>query len=199
LDGETGTPRSSPPQRRGSVGPGSAELLGGADVKAALDRLATLFLGGKDVSAKQVAVYAEYLGDLTRDQLDLAVDVLAQTWTPPFPRIPTVAEIRGAIGGSKVKVDVEADRMFEAVVELGEYNPESGAVWRPQRIRETLGLAALEAFVAAGGQTVFSQLGDGTRAHFARRTFVEVYRGIRQTQSFAALPSAAQKLLGGGR
>jgi hypothetical protein len=99
---------------------------------------------------------------------------------------PSVAELRAAC---EPRTTLIAARMYDQVVALKAYKPNVRHDGWPtlERVGETLGQAAMEAYTVAGGPAVFAQADDLT---WVRKAFVEEYQRARAAGvgDVAALP-----------
>lgn len=156
-------------------------------IEAGLARLGVAL--NKPYDRSQVSVYADVLCDqTTAAEFAAFVDWGLRggkfgRWQPSLPELQDALR---AFRGHPT-LDAEATTVYERVLGCREYNPESGAVWSFRRIREELGEAAANAFLAAGGHSAFATtLGEDKR--LAR--FVSAYKYEIRDDPHAALPDA---------
>lgn len=79
---------------------------------------------------------------------------------------------------------------FEAVLESHTYNPH-GPIWSESEIREKLGAAAAEGFIACGGRAVAS-ISERDRP-FVLKSFTDAYVAAVTADPKLALPPAEQR------
>ncbi len=155
--------------------------------KKGMTRLTTMF--GVTLTAELADVYHEALSDLTDEQWALAVRQAVRT-SEFMPR-PAVLLKAAAVD---VKLLANAVRVFDSVLESGEYNPH-GTVWSYRAIRNSIGPAAAEAFSAAGGPSEFRRLAEGDSRiadrdlPFTRNRFTDAYIAAVRADSRLALPA----------
>lgn len=135
------------------------------------------FLGGmaklavafnRELDKPQIRVYAEALADLEPVELDHAISVAISRET----FFPAVAVLR-RYAKPPVNVQAEAVRLFERIkAHPSGYSPFIGSYWDERHIRDTLGPAAAEAFMAAGGPSAFAELDEKSQP-FVRKAFLE--------------------------
>lgn len=103
-------------------------------------------------------VYREALGlDVTADEWeDFTLNCVRYDRFPTW--FPKVSEIRDALREwrGEPRLELEAMNAYERVLEAGSYSPEGGTRWSYRGVREKCGLAAAEAFLAAGSHSAFS-------------------------------------------
>ena len=119
-----------------------------------------------------------------------------------FSWFPKVSEIRDALREYRgdPRLPVEAVAAYERVMECGTYHPEHGTRWSYREIRERCGLAAAEAFMAAGSHNGFAHTPEKYGDAFRRKLFVEEYiLAARGNPEGRLLPAAPEpRLIGTG-
>jgi hypothetical protein len=137
---------------------------------------------GDDVSK----LYFGLLKRLTDEQWNRAV-THALTHERFFPPPAVIIEAAGANGAQEPML-AEAGRALDAVIECRTYSPECGAIWSLRDIRERLGDAAADAFVAVGGGSRLQWITEEGRP-FLVRDFTAAYLEARK-MGRRALPPA---------
>lgn len=152
------------------------------------------------VDEATIEVYREALG----------LDVDAEEWEEftlncvRYDRFPTwfpkVSEIRDALREWRgdPRLEVEAMQAYERVLEAGSYSPEGGTSWSYRGVREKCGLAAAEAFLAAGSHHAFATTWNEAQR---RKAFAQEYvLAARGNPAGRLLPAAKEpQLLGAGK
>ncbi len=118
-----------------------------------------------------------------------------------FPVVATLLKLAKPKADDAEKT-AEAVKMFGRVQWCSSYNPRTGSSWHASKIERELGPAAALAFEAAGGDSAFGNLGEGSRdLPFVRKAFVEAYKAavadegakpaqlVRREQTLTRLPS----------
>jgi hypothetical protein len=127
-------------------------------------------------------LYFMALGDIDAEAWRAGVLTAIQT----LKFFPAIAELRAAC---TPRTTLIAARMYDQVVALKAYKPNVRHDGWPtlERVGETLGQAAMEAYTVAGGPAVFAQADDLT---WVRKAFVEEYQRARAAGvgDVAALP-----------
>jgi hypothetical protein len=158
------------------------------------------------VASRQAVDEATF--EVYREALGLEVD--AEEWEAftlncvRYDRFPTwfpkVSEIRDALREWRgdPRLEVEAMAAYERVLEAGNYSPEGGTTWSYRGVREKCGLAAAEAFLAAGSHSAFATTFSEAQR---RKLFVQEYLlAARGNPEGRLLPAASEPLrLGSGK
>src|SRR5262249_10276447 len=107
--------------------------------------------------------------------------------------LPGVAELHEALRAfqGEEPLDVEAITAYDRVLGAGVYTAEGSTSWTFQRVRETCGPAAAEAFLAAGGHHAFATT---YRESQRREAFLAAYMtAVRADPSTRLLPAPAAR------
>jgi len=154
---------------------------------------------GREVSDDVSKLYFGLLKGLTDAQWNRAV-THALTHERFFPPPAVLIEAAGA-NASQEPILAEAGRALDAVIECRTYSAEAGALWSQREIRERLGDAAADAFVAVGGGGRLRWITEEGRP-FLVRDFTAAYLEARKAGRRAlppappprpALPAAADE------
>jgi len=152
---------------------------------------ATLPLFGREYSRQLQEVYWHALADLSDDDFERAcaraLRELKQFPTPSdlLERAPSRAH--GAL-------ELQAARIFLAIVATPRHNPARGSYWREEDVRRQHGAAAADAFVMAGATAGFRAASDPDRERFIRRDFLAGYVAAATADPSARLPAPAEAL-----
>ena len=144
---------------------------------------------GKD---RQKAFYLALRDETTAEEWEafvrVAVKCFAWTFLPPVPALLDALRVfRGA-----PKLEAEAVVAYERVLESGSYGPE-GTYWNFREIAARCGAAAAEAFLEAGGHSVFAASdGGGYRDTERQKRFVAAYQAAARAEPSARLLPAAE-------
>lgn len=125
-------------------------------------------LPGKEPSDCLLRIYWQALRDLPLADLERAIETGIRRWK----FFPTPVEILDL--AQPRNLEAEAGRVWARLQLLTDYAPTTGTYWRPSRIQEELGDAALEAFHAAGGSRAL-ETGD---PYWTAKRFTEAYTAI---------------------
>lgn len=112
-----------------------------------------------------------------------------------FPKVVEVLDALREFRGSP-PLQAEAAAAYERVIESGQYNPESGTNWSYRRVLETVGKAAADAFLSAGGTNAFATTWDESKR---RERFLAAYVVETRAKPEAGLlpePEAPKRLTG---
>lgn len=154
----------------------------------AMAKLAVAF--NRELDKPQIRVYAEALADLEPVELEHAVTlaIARETFFPPVAVLRRYAK-------PPVNTQAEAVRLFERIkAHPTGYSPFIGSYWDERTIRNTLGPAAGEAFMAAGGSSAFESLDERSQP-FVRKAFVEAVEKVAAADPAALEPPRAQPKL----
>lgn len=128
-------------------------------------------------------VYRRKLNDLSDKEWLRAVNRCLDAHT----FFPAIATLR-MHAKPQEPTEAQAVAVFEQVIECREYRPH-GSIWSSRQIREKLGTAAVEGFMAAGGTAAFAYLSERDLP-FTRKKFVEAYTAAVRLDPSLALPEA---------
>jgi hypothetical protein len=124
----------------------------------------------REVIDARSTAYREALADLSDEQWRECVTKALKT----LRFMPKPAELLELATGGAQKIQSEAGRAFECVIEARTYHPEGGASWTYRGVEEKCGRACAEAFVAAGGAKAFAVMSERDRP-FVFKAFCEAY------------------------
>lgn len=100
-----------------------------------------------------------------------------------FPKMSELLEALREFRGQPHMLG-EANAAYERVLGAGTYAPEGGTHWSFRSVRDSCGVAAAEAFLAAGGHHAFATTWDESKR---REAFIAAYKGIVTIQPDTAL------------
>jgi hypothetical protein len=111
------------------------------------------------------------------------------TW---FPKLAELQDALREFRGDPPML-AEATEAYERVLKAGTYCPEGGTTWEYRSIREKVGEAAAEAFLAAGGNSAFANTWDESKR---RERFVAAYgEAVRESPETKLLPPVSYRAL----
>jgi hypothetical protein len=87
----------------------------------------------------------------------------------------------------------DAFRVMNRALLLTDYDPEGGTTWRIQRLREELGEATAQAFLACGGAPAFRQYDSPFHGAAIRKAFMESYQRSVLLEPQLALPAGPDR------
>lgn len=152
--------------------------------------LALPMSGGRTLTDELMEVYWRVLGPLSDNAFEAAaLAVMRDTHRPVF--FPAPAELLAA---AQPNAQAEAMVMLGRVRALADYCPRTGAVWRVSQIREVLGEAAAQGFLAIGGDTGMRELEDQDSSPFARKRFAAAFQEVVGRDPTTALPPSPEQL-----
>jgi hypothetical protein len=151
----------------------------------------------QDVNRGTVAVYFDALGPQTTADEWRAL-TLAAVASGRFRYFPTVRELLDALREHRGEraPEVEATDAYERVLGCGTYTAEGGTSWTFRAVKEACGVAAAEAFLAAGGDSAFRTTWDEAKR---RERFTRAYaEAVRCDASTRLLPAGPTRALASG-
>jgi hypothetical protein len=151
----------------------------------------------QDVNRGTVEVYFDALAPRADDG-EWRRFTVAAVASGRFRFFPTVAELLDALHehrGERLP-EAEAVEAYERVLGAGTYTPQGGTTWNYRAVRESCGVAAAEAFLAAGGDGAFRSNWDEAKR---RAAFVRAYAAaVRDDASKRLLPTGPMRALAAG-
>lgn len=130
----------------------------------------------REITEPLAALYWRSLAHLTDDEF---ADAVGLYLTQPGERFWPAPGALLAFVRPDPALDAEAVRAFDLIEGLAVYNPVVGARWSERVVRERLGYAAGEAFVAAGGESAWQERNEKNWP-FTRKAFVAAYIPARK-------------------